>query len=275
MWVCVKCGKENENQAAFCDNCGAPQPAEPGKATAGKRRKVPLLIGGIVLGLALIGLGLWLLLGKGGPNGPLFRIMYFKSVDRDGVVTETRYSYNGDYGHAGHYRNGQYTGDELLRLNGRGLIESSEYYNSDGALVSSSEFEYDRAGNRTLQLHYDAEGSLTQRVEIEYDDYRVATRSRTINYQNGQETTRAEFEMSDRIHGEVRTYQNGELISVSTIERIYEGNSLVGQNTYSLDGHLGSEQSFVRDEYYNAEHWEIEYVGGSTQSSDSVYERIG
>lgn len=259
MWICSACKNQNRANAAFCDSCGAPRPAEPGNAPVGKSWKTPLLIAGIALVLALIGLGLWLLLGRGA-DAPLYRVVYSKQTDFLGDVTETKYSYDGDSGRAEHYSNGQYTGYSLLRLNDRGLIESAERYYRDGMLFYISKYEYDRAGNRTLQLYYDPEGSLTTRLEIEYDDYRVATRTRHIVYQNGQETGRVEMEMSDRIHGETRRYLYGELSSTNRIERIYDGNSLVGQNDYSEDGSLMSAQSFVRDADYNVLTESIEYV---------------
>jgi len=64
--ICSKCGKEIKDDAKFCNLCGTP--VEQPKKEIKKKKKTPVIILVAVLCLALIGGGLFFLLGKENPT---------------------------------------------------------------------------------------------------------------------------------------------------------------------------------------------------------------
>lgn len=64
--ICSKCGKEIKDDAQFCNFCGTP--VEQPKKEIKKKKKTPVIILVAVLCLALIGGGLFFLLGKENPT---------------------------------------------------------------------------------------------------------------------------------------------------------------------------------------------------------------
>jgi uncharacterized membrane protein YvbJ len=58
MVTCSKCGKDNQPEATYCDNCGIPVYREQGESLqTGYKERMTFFIG-IIVALTLIGLGI-------------------------------------------------------------------------------------------------------------------------------------------------------------------------------------------------------------------------
>jgi len=58
MVTCRKCGKDNQPESVYCDNCGIPVHREQGESLHAGHRPRYVFIGGIIAGILLLGLGI-------------------------------------------------------------------------------------------------------------------------------------------------------------------------------------------------------------------------
>lgn len=277
MWYCTSCGAQNQDEGAFCDQCGAPRQLLSGKP-AGKKKggKTLLLIGGIVLGLALIGLGLWMLLGKSSPT--LYRTAWFRSSRLENgsryetVVSESWYYYNDDG--TGRVENEDHVVTQTFVLNKKGQIASAVFLDSYGIENYREEYEYDRFGNRSRLSRY-KNGVLTYLAETEYDEERTALHSIQRQYEDGREVYRSELDFPEKTQGTLRVFKNGFLDSESRAERQYTDGKLTYQQYYSSDGQAGTWMKFVRDDDNNTLRQEVHSASGVVTIYAYRYEKIG
>jgi hypothetical protein len=56
--TCSRCGKDNQPEAVYCDNCGIPVQSEQGESYREGHRSRLVFIIGIVVGIMLVGAGI-------------------------------------------------------------------------------------------------------------------------------------------------------------------------------------------------------------------------
>lgn len=259
MWYCPECGSQNGKNAAFCDNCGAPRPAEAWTSAKSGNKKKWMWIGG---GAALVLLAaLLLILLPGGQQH--YRLLRSSSTDSDGVETVTVYTYqsNGRDVTIESYRNGSLTGASEATADENGALLTVVRRDSTGRETSREERENDRYGNPVVIRLY-RDGKLIRTTEREYNAYHAVEKQTIVEYdENGAVLIRQVFAFSDRSHGTLyREDASGQRELLSRYERVYEGNSLVRQTAFDLEGNPAIYWNYTRDEDYNVLTESIEYV---------------
>ncbi len=247
-----------------------PEPqAKPGK------KKLWIALGAIAA-LAVAALALFLLLGKGGSSGSLFRVTRAKSVS-NGQTQELEYTYNEDKtGKAVCYIDGGVFYYEELTLNSKGQVIQADRYDGDHIFLGRSKYSYDSRGNQSYYARYDDGLNLEYEQETEFDEYRTGTWQKQTWYSSdGTELRYTEFKMTDKTHGTSKTYEDGACLQTNTCVRYYDGNKLVKQQWYDQDGNPSNTITWTRDENYNYTSYQIKYSDGRINSFEYEYERIG
>ena len=256
MWYCTRCGAQQADSAAFCDQCGAPRPQRLGPVEKKKKSKTPLLIGGIVLGLALIALALWFLLkggtgaiGGGSGKPGIYRKTYSRTtatMEQDSSyrhITEQFYHYD-DAAGTGWVEDGDHNRIRELKLNKLGQIVEETYLGLPREPVTRIEYSYDERGNANLVKRFE-DGTLVQQQEYVYDEDRAVQHYVLRLYTDGRETRRTEMDFPEKTKGTVRSYQDGTQQGTWMEYVFSEDNMLLRQAMYSPDSRV----SIVENRY--------------------------
>ncbi len=306
MWKCPYCETYSPEEAAFCVACGQPRTAPsiqtpqgqgggrnqqgpvnaqaPAYAPAGaapapapkKKGKTALLIGGIVLGLALIALGLWFLLGRTHCS----RLVSTQLV-QDGISTQTvTYLYSAD----GKTVTAQQVIDGKLRYQATGTVDKTGAFvtmiwtDLDGEITNRYEYENDKYGNHLVTRRYNGDGILVQLTTSEYNAYRIVEKQVVTNYgEGGKVVGRTIMEFSDRTNGlYYREDENGQRELAARYVRTYnDKNQLILQISYDPDdGNEVSRVSYVRDADYYPLSYTSTPINGSPMTVNYQWERV-
>ncbi len=327
MWKCPYCETYSPEEAAFCVACGQPRTAPsiqtpqgqgggrnqqgpvnaqaPAYAPAGaapapapkKKGKTALLICGIVLGLALIALGLWFFVFR----TPHFRLVSY-TTPHFRLVSYTythSYTYSSSYGEnqydddpvhytylyaadgqSGSVRNDDpdNTGTQSFTCDKNGALLSLVTRDEDGTIRSRVEYENDKWGNHVRIRQYNSENVLVYYREASYNRYKVAESivatgyndDGTLNYRT------VTIFSAPELGTYTETNANGSTVS-AVIRRVYNDRHQLVQESWEYDDGTKRTYSYVRDEYYNvlSETRIYEYKTlTSTSTYTYVYERV-
>jgi hypothetical protein len=262
MWSCPDCGAQNPTEAAFCTQCGRPA------QKPGKKSKTALLIGGGILALALVGLGLWLLLGKKAEQSasedavdpiPHYRLVSYDYQmvvnDSFGETVYDPYHYTYVYDEDGRGGVIQCTLSYLevrFTCERSGALLTKVGYLGDGSVSYRLEYENDQWGNHTLTRQYDRDGALSSLEEAAYNPYKVVeSKTYTAYLDDGSVdyVQRLSFPTPEEGTYTV-TYADGSTVS-AVIRRTYNEQHQLLEEFWAYEDGWTKTETYVRDEAFN------------------------
>ena len=275
MWYCPECGSPNPAEALFCTNCGQPLPRDVSAPARPKKKRTLLWIAvGAVRALLLASGLLFLLLGRT-HDARLVRSNRTSSEKE----TVTTYTYSADgrtvtvdtYVNGGLMRRQEGTVDRNGAL--LSLVEAE-----DGYEISREDRENDSDGNPLVIRRYQL-GVQVLTIEAEYNAYRVAEKQVYTWYEEDGSISRQQIiEYTDREHGAIYNVdgESGQRVLYARLERVYDGNSLIRQTTFDLEGNPALVVTYTRnqDHYVLTESAEYLHSPDANYTINNLWERV-